>query len=397
VLAGVLAGEWELADRHLRTVEADGCSMQHGMIPLMGGTQSAPRLLAVVRPWLGASRSGPYLCVSMSMPTPESRSSASQLLLRRVGAICVLLAVAYSGVKAAAEYLGSGSADAGTIVNPLDTTVTPGVGGVTTVAADIEVLDDAGIEQAEEEPPQTDPPATEVEAAAPRTDGPPTADNPTRVYIVGDSDAGTFGPYLQELVDGTTVATTQLNYKVSSGLARPDFYNWPDELAAALPAVDPDIIVATFGGNDAQGLSAFQEELEFVVGDPVSNEAEWTTEYTKRAGDVMDLLLEDERTVIWVGIPNDDNPDVTARLAIQDRAAKAAADARPGVTFIDTWARFSGREGNWAEFVIDPRDGEGKDVRADDGFHLNVNGAEILALDIAQVVRDDLRARGANI
>jgi hypothetical protein len=101
--------------------------------------------------------------------------------------------------------------------------------------------------------------------------------------------------------------------------------------------------------------------------------------------------------VIWVGIPNDDNPDVTARLAIQDRAAKAAAAARPGVTFIDTWARFSGREGNWAEFVIDPRDGEGKDVRAGDGFHLNVNGAEILALDIAQVVRDDLRARGANI
>ena len=36
-------------------------------------------------------------------------------------------------------------------------------------------------------------------------------------------------------------------------------------------------------------------------------------------------------------------------------------------------------------------------VRADDGFHLNENGAEILALDIAQAVRDDLRARGANI
>jgi hypothetical protein len=368
------------------------------MVALVAGTQSAQRLLSVVRPWLGAGCSGPYLCTDMSMSAPESRSSASQLLLRRVGVICVLLVVAYSGVKAAAEYFGGGgSADAGTVVNPLDTTVTSGVGAVTTVAADTEVPDDAGIEQAEEEPPQTDPPATEIEVAAPRPDGPPTADNPTRVYIVGDSDAGTFGPYLQELVDGTTVATTQLNYKVSSGLARPDFYNWPDELAAALPAADPDIIVATFGGNDAQGLSAFQEELQFVVGDPVSNEVEWTTEYTKRAGDVMDLLLENERTVIWVGIPNDDNPDVTARLAIQDRAAKAAANARPGVTFIDTWARFSGREGNWAEFVIDPRDGEGKDVRASDGFHLNVNGAEILALDIAQVVRDDLRARGANI
>ncbi|MDG1390782.1 MAG: DUF459 domain-containing protein, partial [Ilumatobacter sp.] len=227
--------------------------------------------------------------------------------------------------------------------------------------------------------------------------GPPSPDNKAKVYIVGDSDAGTFGPYLQQLVDGTEVAETALNYKVSSGLARPDFYNWPEELAQAIPEVDPDIVVATFGGNDSQGLSAFQDELQFVVGDPLDNEVEWIEEYTKRAGDVMDLLLEEGRTVIWVGIPNDDNPDVTAKLAIQDRAAKAAAEARPDVIFIDTWARFSGRDGNWAEFVIDPRDGEGKDVRADDGFHLNVNGAEILALDIAQAIRDDLRARGASI
>jgi uncharacterized protein len=47
--------------------------------------------------------------------------------------------------------------------------------------------------------------------------------------------------------------------------------------------------------------------------------------------------------------------------------------------------------------VVDPRDGKGKDVRASDGFHLNENGAEILALDIADVIRDDLEARGADL
>ncbi len=70
--------------------------------------------------------------------------------------------------------------------------------------------------------------------------------------------------------------------------------------------------------------------------------------------------------------------------------------ARP-VQFVDTWARFSGRSGGWAEYVVDPRDGVGKDVRADDGFHLNETGAEILALDIAEIVKADLRARGAAI
>ena len=237
--------------------------------------------------------------------------------------------------------------------------------------------------------------STEPVSTEPEATGPPSADNPARVLILGDSDAGTFGPYLQTLLDGTGIIDTELDYKVSSGLARPDFFDWPAHIDATLPEADPDIVVATFGGNDAQGLAV--ESGEFIIGDPVSNEAEWTEEYQARAGAVMDQLLAGGRTVVWVGIPNDDNPEVTARMAIQDRAAKAAAAERPGVIFIDTWKRFSGRDGNWAEFVIDPRDGQGKDVRADDGFHLNTNGAEILAIDIAQAIRDVLREQGAAI
>jgi hypothetical protein len=236
-------------------------------------------------------------------------------------------------------------------------------------------------------------PSTEPDE--PESTGPPSADDPAKVFIVGDSDAGTFGPYLQTLLDNTGIVTTELDYKVSSGLARPDFFDWPAEIDAKLPEVDPDIVVATFGGNDAQGLAV--ADGEFIIGDPVANEDEWVAEYTERAGAVMDQLLADGRTVIWVGIPNDDNPEVTARMAIQDQAAKAAAAERPELIFIDTWKRFSGRDGGWAEFVIDPRDGEGKDVRADDGFHLNQTGAEILAIDIAQAIRDTLREQGAQI
>ena len=114
-------------------------------------------------------------------------------------------------------------------------------------------------------------------------------------------------------------------------------------------------------------------------------------EYGRRVGDAMDYLSDGNRTLIWVGIPNDDNPDVTARMQVQDEVVRAEAAKRPKVVFIDTWARFSGRNGGWAEFVVDPRDGEGKDVRADDGFHLNQNGAEILAIDIAEAVKADLR------
>jgi len=311
-------------------------------------------------------------------PLPRRRPSRRRYAIRRAVALALVLLVGVGVVRAVASIVGGddgvadaeADADASTVVD--SSPAAPAADSMIEATASVDTV-----------------------AVEPESTGPPSVDNPSKVFIVGDSDAGTFGPYLQSLLDGTGIVTTELDYKVSSGLARPDFYDWPAEIDAQLPAVDPDIVVATFGGNDAQGLSVASGE--FIVGDPVGNEAEWTTEYQARVGAVMDQLLAGGRTVIWVGIPNDDNPDVTARMAIQDKAAKAAAAERPDVVFIDTWKRFSGRDGGWAEFVIDPRDGQGKDVRADDGFHLNQNGAEILAIDIAQAIRDDLRERGAQI
>ncbi len=249
--------------------------------------------------------------------------------------------------------------------------------------------------------------AAPVEAAAaattppteppPEDTGPPTAENPAVVLIAGDSDAGTFAPYLDRLLGDSELIDTELDYKVSSGLARPDYFDWNARLREQVPAVDPDIVVITFGGNDAQGLLDSSGGVVAFQPVPDSDNADWRAEYGKRVGEVMDFLSGDGRTVIWVGIPNDDNPDVTFRMQVQDETAKAEAAKRPAIVFIDTWSRFSGRTGGWAEYVIDPRDGIGKDVRADDGFHLNETGAEILALDIAEAIKADLRSRGGEI
>jgi len=243
--------------------------------------------------------------------------------------------------------------------------------------------------------PTTLPPTTTTEPPVKERTVPSTAD-PAELLIIGDSDAGTFGPYLKTLLDETGIVTTTVDYKVSSGLSRPDFFDWPSHMRQIVPQVNPDIVVVTFGGNDAQGLRNLDESWA-VAREPSVDDAEWRTEYGLRVGATMDYLSDANRTLIWVGIPNDDNPEVTARMQVQDEVVRAEVAKRANVVFIDTWARFSGHNGGWAEFVVDPRDGEGKDVRAADGFHLNENGAEILALDIAEAVRADLRDRGATL
>jgi hypothetical protein len=306
---------------------------------------------------------------------PRRRVSNRTYLVRRVVALAVVMLVLFGAYSVVSGFLSGDDAKAITPASPsINTVVNDGVTPTTLTPTTT-----------------TQPPPKE------RTT--PSAEDPAEVLIIGDSDAGTFGPYLKTLLDQTGIAATDVDYKTSSGLSRPDFFDWPSHLREVVPTVNPDIVVATFGGNDAQGLRNIDKTWA-VDHAPASgaDDADWKAEYAKRVGDAMDYLTEGNRTLIWVGIPNDDNPDVTARLQVQDEVVRAEAAKRADkVVFIDTWARFSGRNGGWAEYVVDPRDGVGKDVRSDDGFHLNENGAEILALDIAEAVKNDMRTRGAAI
>jgi hypothetical protein len=318
-------------------------------------------------------------------------------MVRRIGALVVLAVVAIGVVRGADALLGSGGTDA-----EASATTTSGVDASATSAATVDpaaTVPGSGGSVLPTATPDTTTAPTQAPTQAPSAV--PTAEDPAVVLIAGDSDAGTFGPYLETLMNETGVARTQLDYKVSSGLARPDFFDWPSHFREIVPQVAPDIVVVTFGGNDPQGLTdgvKADGSPNFIIGEPTGDgDEEWRAEYGRRVGEVMDYLSSEGRTLVWVGIPNDDNPDVTLRLQVQDEVVRAEAAKRPQVKFVDTWNRFSGREGGWAEFVIDPRDNQAKDVRAEDGFHLNTVGAEILALDIAEAVTADLRARGAAI
>lgn len=214
----------------------------------------------------------------------------------------------------------------------------------------------------------------------------PSVGEPARVLIAGDSDAGAFGPPLVAMLERTDLVVATLDYKVSSGLSRPDFFDWPARFREQLSTIDPHVVVVTFGGNDAQDLAI--DGRSVPVADPA-----WTTAYRERVREVLDILTADERQVVWVGIPNASSEAFTARLEVQRDAVVAELSAHAATSrihYVDTWARFAGRNGGYADYIVDPRDGVGKKVRASDGFHLNVAGADILAGDIAAVVSDVL-------
>ena len=233
----------------------------------------------------------------------------------------------------------------------------------------------------------TEAPTTTVAADNNRV---PTSTDKLRLYIAGDSDAGNLGPPLEQTMQDTGLVQSTLHYKVSTGLTRPEYYNWPQALATDVAKIKPDVVVVTFGGNDAQDMAL--NGRSYPVDSP-----EWQAEYGRRVGKVMDFLSADGRTLIWAGIPNAESDKFRARLQILETVTRAEAVKRPQVVYIKTWDIFVGPNGGYAAYHQDPRDGIGKPVRAGDGFHLNVTGSEILATFVATAVRDDMIARGAKL
>ena len=218
----------------------------------------------------------------------------------------------------------------------------------------------------------------------------PTKDDPARLYIAGDSDAGNLGPPLEREMQDTGVVTSKLFFKVSTGLTRPDFYDWPAKLKADVSFYHPDLVVVTFGGNDAQDLII--NGVDYPVTAP-----EWAAEYGRRVGVVMDYLSAEGRKLFWVGIPDASSASFNARLEILRNVTMAEAAKRPDVVYVDAWKRFTGLDGSYADYIVDPVTHQGVNVRASDGFHLNVAGAKILSYDVADAIKQELTARGAQI
>jgi hypothetical protein len=204
----------------------------------------------------------------------------------------------------------------------------------------------------------------------------PKQEGVPRVYTAGDSTAGGLGTLLEPFLVEMGVEQ-RLDYKVSSGLTRDDFYSWPDRLREQVPMLDPEVVVVMFGGNDAQ-------PIELPDGRKVNVDApEWAEEYGRRVGETMDYLSEGGRAVIWVGVTSAEPDSFNDRLVVLRDVLLAQAATRPQISFVDPWPLFNGPDGTFAEYVVDD-DGEAKSMRsADDGFHLNPTGAERLARRVA--------------
>lgn len=220
----------------------------------------------------------------------------------------------------------------------------------------------------------------------------PAPGQPLKLWVGGDSITGAFGPALQKVVTDTTLFTATADSKPSSGLTRPDYFNWPRHLYEDVAkAQDPDVMVIMFGANDAQNMPI--GNAGYVRFSP-----EWLNEYRKRVHDVMSSLRskDNDRLVIWMGAPVMGPNSGVEGMDKLNYIYWSEAQKFSHVVYFDTSAYLSNPDGSYA---LSLPNGEGTNelLRASDNIHLNVAGADRVSFGVLARLQQELDLTGAPI
>ncbi len=202
----------------------------------------------------------------------------------------------------------------------------------------------------------------------------PTAAEPLRVLIVGDSLGLDMGGALQDDLSSTGVVNAALDARESTGLVRPDYFDWPAELTADLKTVSPQVVVIMIGANDAQDFLG-PPDVPFTS-------PQWNPMYAQRVASFMALAQSGGATVIWVGMPPMQNPALSAQMTDIDAIVqRQAAAAKPPVNYISTFKSLATPQGGYTAFVTNGA-GQVVNVRTPDGTHLTPGGSQVVAQQV---------------
>jgi len=211
----------------------------------------------------------------------------------------------------------------------------------------------------------------------------PSSADPLRVLVVGDSLGIDLGDVLVNDLDQTGVVQATLDGQVSTGLTRPDYFNWPAELAADLARLHPQVVVVMIGANDAQDFPG-PPDVPFGT-------SAWDTIYRSRVAAFMAEATNQGARVIWVGMPPMQSPGLSAAMQRINGLVQEAAAANPNVVYVSSWTVLGTPSGQFTPYLVE--NGQEVNVREPDGTHITPGGAQVLSLEVEAAMRDDLQVR----
>lgn len=205
---------------------------------------------------------------------------------------------------------------------------------------------------------------------------------PLRVLLVGSSSMkGALGNVLESsLSQWSNVEVVRVGVG-SSGLARPDFFDWVAELERLRDEIQPHVVIINLGANDAQGVWTPRGWIRW--GHPT-----WREAYGERIEAILQATRG--RRVFWVGPPNMRSAVFSRRLLEISSLIERHVTGHEHARFVDAYALTSDDDGKYVEEFVDFQGGT-VTSRTVDGIHFTRRGAFLIAARILSPLAAEVR------
>jgi hypothetical protein len=210
---------------------------------------------------------------------------------------------------------------------------------------------------------------------------------PFRILILGDSfiavGGGVGNPLESTLLTYKDVTVKRLG-KVSSGLSRPDYFNWNLTAQEVISQFNPNIVIAMFGSNDNQGLITSDGKV-------ISYGKEgWNEEYSKRVSNFLEIFEKNNIIVFWIGLPIMKEKNFSERVQNLNSIYETEVKSHKNSYFIPTWSLLADGQGNYTAYLADEK-GQQRLARVSDGIHLQFLGGRIIVKEVIKKIEERIK------
>ena len=225
------------------------------------------------------------------------------------------------------------------------------------------------------------PPIPTTRHKPPHTKPAYTAAHPLHLWVAGDSLAQVPGDALERL--GGPIDVVGVESRLSTGLARPDLYNWYTRFKQLIEGTRPQVAVLSFGADDAHDYMAGVPGGKTVGGFGTPS---WVAEYRRRVDGVTRELNAAGIRTVWLGLPIPDGPGFRHSFPIVNSIlASVAARHATSSEYVDTWHILDSAHGKYTPYLR--VHGKLALMRLPDGVHYTAAAGDLVAQGVLARLR----------
>lgn len=198
-----------------------------------------------------------------------------------------------------------------------------------------------------------------------------------RIMMLGDSLMEDLGPATHRTLRHRKGLHFILTAKYSTGLSRPEYFNWPENMEKAVAGTRPDIIIFFIGANDGMPIKVDGRTVY-----PNSGDA-WKAAYRAKMAELFEIGRRYNCKMIWVGLPPMGSR--YAKILAQTEQAQRDGCNEQGIQYIDTIPILGDENGRFRTYMTD---GNGKAIRlrARDKEHISPDGNKLVIEQLLPVL-----------